>query len=71
MKLTKVKPGCPMTVSRIEGTDKIRSFLLSLGCFEGQQITLVSVLAGNYVINVRDSRFAIDRGMAGAIELAV
>jgi len=30
---------------------------------------LISILAGNYIISVKDSRYAIDRKMAQAIQL--
>lgn len=67
MLLTKAKVGQTLNVSRIEGKEKVKRFLFSLGCFEGQQITLVSILAGNYVINIKDSRYAIDEGVAKSI----
>lgn len=67
MLLTKAKVGQTLNVSRIEGKEKVKQFLFSLGCFEGQQITLVSILAGNYVINIKDSRYAIDEGVAKSI----
>ena len=67
MLLTKAKVGQTLNVSRIEGEEKVKRFLFSLGCFEGQQITLVSILAGNYVINIKDSRYAIDEGVAKSI----
>ena len=67
MLLTKAKVGQTLNVSRIEGKEKVKRFLFSLGCFEGQQITLVSILAGIYVINIKDSRYAIDEGVAKSI----
>lgn len=70
MLLSEASIGHQGTVLKVEGTDKIKKFLFSLGCYEGQEITLVSILAGNFVINIKDSRFAIDRKMAKSIEIS-
>lgn len=69
MSLFEVKMGTSGKIKNITGSDKIRKFLFTLGCCEGEDITLISVLAGNYIINVKDSRYAIDKNMAKAIEL--
>lgn len=70
MVLSKVKSGYTGTIKEISGNDKMKKFLFSLGCSEGEEITLISVLAGNYVVNIKDSRFAIDKKMAKSIEIA-
>jgi ferrous iron transport protein A len=70
MLLFKAQPGQTGQIKSISGSEKIRRFLFTLGCFEGEEITLISVLAGNYIINIKDSRYAIDKGMAKSIELA-
>lgn len=69
MMLLKAKIGCTSTIKTVSGNEKVRNFLFSLGCSEGEDITLISVLAGNYIINIKDSRFAIDKKMAQSIEL--
>jgi ferrous iron transport protein A len=70
MLLSKAKIGQTRSIIKVDGKDKIKKFLFSLGCSEGEDITLISILAGNYVVNIRDSRFAIDESMAKAIVLA-
>ena len=65
--LTHAEIGQTVMVKGIEGKDKIKNFLFSLGCFEGEEITLISILAGNYIINIKDSRYAIDAKMAKSI----
>jgi len=70
MLLCKAKPGHIGHIKAVSGTEKIKKFLFTLGCSEGEEITLVSILAGNYVINVKDSRYAIDKNMAKSIEIA-
>lgn len=67
MKLSKAKVGQTFKVENVNGMDKTKKFLFSLGCFEGEEITLISKLAGTFVINIKDSRYAIDEGMANSI----
>lgn len=49
-----------------EDTD-IKNFLFTLGCFEGESITLISVLSENYIITVKDARYSIDADLAETI----
>jgi ferrous iron transport protein A len=70
MILTKAKVGQTHEITKIEGKEKVQRFLFSLGCSEGEKITLISILAGNYVVNIKDGRYAIDEAMAKSIVLA-
>jgi ferrous iron transport protein A len=70
MPLSKAKIGETYKIKGIEGKDKVKKFLFTLGCFEGQEITLISKLAGNYVVNIKDSRYAMDENMAKSIVLS-
>ena len=47
--------------------DDMRDFLFTLGCYPGEPVTIISKLAGNYIINVKDSRYSIDQDLANAI----
>ena len=67
MLLSKVKIGQTVKIKSVEGKEKTKNFLFTLGCFEGEEVTLISKLAGNYVINIKDSRYAIDESMAKSI----
>ncbi len=67
--LSQAKAGQKAIIQEITGNDKLKKFLFSLGCSEGQEIALISILAGNYIINVKDSRYAIDRKMAEIIRI--
>ncbi len=69
MPLHKAKPGHIGQIKVVNGSEKMRKFLFTLGCSEGEELALISVLAGNYIISVKDSRYAIDRNMAKSIEL--
>lgn len=70
MPLSKAKAGHRALIKTVSGNEKIRKFLFTLGCSEGEEITLISILAGNYIISVKDSRYAIDKAMAKSIEIA-
>lgn len=55
-------------IKRIEAVDEeLINFLFTLGCYEGQPVTLISKLSENYVINVKDARYSIDQELAEAI----
>lgn len=67
MLLSKAKIGDTFNIKQVEGKEKVKKFLFTLGCFEGEEITLISKLAGNYVVNIKDSRYALDENMAKSI----
>ena len=45
----------------------MKEFLFTLGCYEGEKAMVISVLADNYIIHVKDARYSIDRDLAKAI----
>lgn len=59
--------GNEMNIKKITGNDETRRFLSSLGFTIGGKIKIVSELGGNLIINVKDSRVALDRSMASRI----
>ncbi len=66
--LTTAEIGTSYVISAIDTSDMdMKRFLFSLGCFEGELVTVISVLAENYVIAVKDGRYGIDRDLAEAI----
>ncbi len=69
MPLDKAKLGEVRQIKDVSGNDKIRKFLFSLGFSEGEEITLISKIAGNFVVCIKDCRYAIDQNMARSIEL--
>lgn len=69
MLLSKAKMGQTFIVKEVTGNDKIVKFLFTLGCHSGEEITVISKLAGNYIVNIKDSRYAIDAAMAKSIIL--
>ncbi len=67
MPLSMANIGETMTVHKVSGHDDTRLFLENLGFVEGTEVTVVSELAGNLIVTVKDSRVAIDRSMANRI----
>lgn len=67
MPLTLANPGTPVSIQAIRGRDRTRMFLESLGFVVGSNVTVVSELGNNIIINVKDTRIALDKDMAGRI----
>lgn len=67
MPLTMMSAGEKGRVQRISGNDETRKFLENLGFVEGTPVTVVSTIGGNLIVNVRDSRVALDHSMANRI----
>ncbi len=67
MPLSMAKPGETVTIRRITGKDEVRAHLAELGFVVDSAVTVVSELAGNLIIQVKDSRVALDRTMADRI----
>lgn len=67
MSLTMAKSGERVTVRKITGKDEIRQHLAELGFVVDSDITVVSEIAGNLIVQVKDSRIALDKSMANRI----
>lgn len=67
MPLTMANIGECVSVKRVTGNDEIRQHLAELGFIMGEPVTIVSKNGGNLIINVKDSRIAIDKTMANRI----
>jgi ferrous iron transport protein A len=67
MPLTMARSGETVTIRKITGKDEVRSHLAELGFVVDSDVTVVSELAGNLIIQVKDSRVALDKGMANRI----
>ncbi|GKX30383.1 iron transporter FeoA [Vallitalea longa] len=70
MILSKAKLNKEYTVNSISGKDDMVRFLFSLGCYEGEKVTIISKVATNYIINIKDSRYGIDEQLAKIIQVA-
>lgn len=68
MNLKQAVEGTEYIIKKIETDDEeLNSFLFSLGCYEGQPITVISHLKGGCVVSIKDGRYNIDNQLAEAI----
>lgn len=67
MPLTMVKEGKPNIIRKVGGKEETRRFLENLGFVVGGTVTVVSLIGGNMIVNVKDSRVAIGKDMANKI----
>ena len=64
MPLTMANIGETNTIKRVGGNEETRRFLENLGFVAGTEITVVSSIGGNLIVNVKDSRIAVNEDMA-------
>ena len=67
MPLTMAKAGETVTIKKITGKDEIRLHLAELGFVVGSEVTVVNEIAGNLILQVKESRIALDKKMANRI----
>ena len=70
MPLTMAEPGDTVIIRKITGKDEVRQHLAELGFVVGESITVVNVLGGNLILQVKESRIALDRTLALRILVA-
>ena len=69
MPLTMARSGEEAAILKITGKDEIRQHLAELGFVVGETVTVVSQLGGNLIVQVKDSRVALDKTMANRIQV--
>jgi len=67
MPLTMARTGETVTIRRITGKDEVRQHLAELGFVVDCDVTVVNEIAGNLILQVKDSRIALDKTMANRI----
>ena len=68
MNLTHAEEGKEYIIRDIVTDDEeLDAFLFSLGCYNGEPITVISHKKRNCVISIKDGRYSIDRELASAI----
>ena len=67
MPLTMLNTGEPSTINKVGGKEETRRFLEKLGVVPGGEVTVVSEIDGNMIVNIKDSRVAIGKDMANKI----
>lgn len=67
MALIFAKVGEPNIIQKIGGGTEIKRHLETLGFVVGGSVTVINTIAGNVIVNVKESRVAISQEMAQKI----
>lgn len=70
MPLSMAREGRLNVIQRVGGKEETRRFLEKLGFVAGGEVTVISEIGGNMIVNVKDSRVAIGKDMANKIMVA-
>ena len=54
-------------IRQVGGSQEIKKHMEDLGFVAGGKVTVISEMNGNLIVNVKDSRIAVSREMAGKI----
>ncbi len=65
--LAMAKTGETVTIRKISGRDGTRRHLAELGFVVDGTVTVVSEIGGDLILQVKDSRIALDKTMANRI----
>ena len=67
MPLTVAVVGEENMIKRVGGNPEVKKHLETLGFVPGGSVTVISKIAGNIIVNVKESRIAISKEMAQKI----
>ena len=67
MPLTMAAPGERVVIRKITGKDDVRQHLAELGFVVDSEVMVVSEISGNLIVQVKESRVALNRDMANRI----
>lgn len=67
MPLTMAKAGETVTIRKITGKDDVRQHLAELGFVVDSDVMVISEITGNIIVQVKESRIALDKTMANRI----
>ncbi len=54
-------------IRKVGGSPEMKKHLEDMGFVAGGTVTVISTIGGNLIVNVKDSRVAVSREMAGKI----
>ena len=67
MPLIYADPGEEKIIKKVGGSKEVKLHLENLGFVVGGNVTVVSEIGGNVIVNVKDTRIAVSREMAQKI----
>lgn len=67
MPLTLAEVGEENIIQRVSGKIEIRRHLEDLGFVAGETVTVIAMMGGNVIVNIKESRIAVSKEMASKI----
>lgn len=67
MPLTMANQDEHFLIKKINGKEEVRRFLENLGFVAGTEVSVVSKICGNIIVQIKESRVAISKEMAQKI----
>ena len=67
MPLIFAKVGEANIITKVGGNPTIRAHLENLGFIAGANVTVITTIGGNLIVNIKESRVAISKEMANKI----
>jgi ferrous iron transport protein A len=67
MPLTLATVGEENTIKKVGGKPEVKKHLENLGFVPGGNVTVITTMGGNVIVNVKEARVAISREMAQKI----
>ena len=67
MPLTMLGTGESAEIRRVGGHNEVKKFLENLGFVTGEEVRVISSSGGNIIVQVKDSRVAVSKGIANKI----
>lgn len=64
MPLTMANIGEALVITRVSGNEETRRFLGNLGFVSGTEVTVLSEMSGNVIVNIKNSRIVVNAEMA-------
>jgi len=64
MPITMAKTGENVVIKKITGKDDVRMHLAEMGFVVDSEVKIVNEIAGNLILQVKESRIALDKSMA-------
>jgi ferrous iron transport protein A len=65
--LSMVQPGEKVQVRSVSGKDETRRFLSTIGFIEDAEVTVITEISGNVIVNIKGTRVAISKSMASRV----
>ena len=67
MPLSYAERGQPQIIKKVGGSPEVKQHLEDLGFHVGGQVSIVSTLGGNLIVQVKESRIAVSQELARKI----